>query len=113
MPLDHAVAVVLDGSLLVIGGILNGRPSSTLWRLDPGSGSATRAGTLPEAVSIPAAAVLGGERLRDGRRSAENARHRGADHPEDGRPVQVTRPVLPGLGRHGRPMGAVGPGRFG
>lgn len=60
MPLDHAVAVVLDGSLLVIGGMLNGRPSSTLWRLDPGSGSATRAGTLPEAVSIPAAAVLGG-----------------------------------------------------
>lgn len=58
--LDHAVALVLNGTVLILGGISNGQPSAAMWRLDPATGTVVPAGTLPVAVSMPAAVAVGG-----------------------------------------------------
>jgi len=58
--LSHAAAVVVDGTLLVAGGLVGGHASSTIWRLDPATASVVPAGTLPETVSMPGAAAIAG-----------------------------------------------------
>lgn len=58
--ISHAAALVVDGTLLVVGGLVGGHASSTIWRLDPATASVTPAGTLPEEVSMPGAATVGG-----------------------------------------------------
>lgn len=58
--LSHAAAVVVDGTVLVAGGLVGGHATSTLWRLDPATATVVPAGSLPEAVSMPGAAAVGG-----------------------------------------------------
>ncbi len=58
--LSHAAALVVDGTLLVVGGLVGGHASPAMWRLDPATARVAPAGSLPEAVSMPGAAAAGG-----------------------------------------------------
>jgi N-acetylneuraminic acid mutarotase len=53
--LSHAASTVLDGRILVIGGL----SSDEIWAFDPERASITRVGRLPYPVSDAAAVVIG------------------------------------------------------
>ncbi len=56
---SHAAAVVLGGSVYILGGEASGSATDRTWRFDPGSGKVTAAKPLPLAVSGGAVAVSG------------------------------------------------------
>jgi N-acetylneuraminic acid mutarotase len=59
--LSHASAVVLRGSVFVLGGYVdNSRLSDQILRFDPVTGASTDVGALPAAVSDGAAVAVGG-----------------------------------------------------
>ena len=53
--LSHAASMVIDGHILVIGGV----SSDVIWSFDPGLARLTQVGRLPYAVSDAAAVVIG------------------------------------------------------
>jgi hypothetical protein len=60
-PVSRAVALVSGSDVVVLGGLATGDTStSTVWQLAPGSGTATRVGSLARAVHDAAGALLGG-----------------------------------------------------
>ncbi len=63
-PVSRAVVLATGNELLVLGGLTTGDVSTAdIWRLSPGTGSATRVGTLSTAVHDAAGAYLGGRAL--------------------------------------------------
>jgi hypothetical protein len=59
-PTDHASAVVLGGSVYVIGGDVAGVPSRRILSFEPDSGAVRVAGRLPIAIADAASAVVAG-----------------------------------------------------
>lgn len=63
--IGHATAVVLGGSLFVLGGRVAGSPSAAIWRIDTADASGTPtatavpAGHLPQALSDAGSVVVG------------------------------------------------------
>jgi hypothetical protein len=58
--LSDAVALVLDGRLIVAGGRAGGRAQDAVWDLDTTTGAVTRIGRLPAPVADAAGVVVGG-----------------------------------------------------
>ncbi|HEX8752140.1 MAG TPA: kelch repeat-containing protein [Solirubrobacterales bacterium] len=56
---SHAAAVVLGGSIYVLGGEAGETPTNSTWRFDPASGRVTAAAPLPGPVAGGAAATVG------------------------------------------------------
>ena len=59
-PVSHAAAVVLDGSIYLLGGRRNGAASDQILRFDPARGVAVRAGHLASPVFDGAAGTVSG-----------------------------------------------------
>jgi DNA-binding CsgD family transcriptional regulator len=59
-PRTHAAAVAIDNAVYLIGGLIDGTPTGSGTRLDPGAGEWTMLAPKPTAVSEIQAAVLGG-----------------------------------------------------
>ena len=59
-PLSHTTAVVLDGSVYLLGGFVNNVVSGVVLRVDLPAGTSAVVGMLPAPVSDAAAAVVGG-----------------------------------------------------
>ncbi|MGH9302672.1 MAG: hypothetical protein ACRD0E_12430, partial [Acidimicrobiales bacterium] len=47
-------------TIVIMGGVVGGKPSAAIWRLDTTNNTLVPAGTLPYAVSMPGAATVGG-----------------------------------------------------
>ena len=58
--LTDAVALVLDGRLIVAGGRAGGRVQDAVWQVDTTTGAVTRIGRLPAPVADAAGVVVGG-----------------------------------------------------
>ena len=58
--LTDAVALVLDGRLIVAGGRAGGRVQDAVWEVDTTTGAVTRIGRLPAPVADAAGVVVGG-----------------------------------------------------
>jgi N-acetylneuraminic acid mutarotase len=58
-PLSHAGALVLGGSIYVLGGEANGAVSDRIWRFEPASRKLVPAGHLPSPVTGGAATAVG------------------------------------------------------
>jgi hypothetical protein len=59
-PVSHAAAVVLDGTIYLLGGRRNGAASDQILRFDPARGVAVRAGHLASPVFDGAAGTVSG-----------------------------------------------------
>jgi len=58
-PLSHASAVVLGGSVFVLGGFVSDQPSTQILRFDPATAGVTTAGALAASLTDGAAVVIG------------------------------------------------------
>jgi outer membrane protein assembly factor BamB len=56
---SHANALVLGGSIYVLGGEANGTPTDRIWRFEPGHRNVVAAGRLPRPIAGGSAAVIG------------------------------------------------------
>jgi outer membrane protein assembly factor BamB len=59
-PLGHASALMLDGTVFIVGGRTTAGTSRRIWSVNPDTGAVAPAGKLPYAVSDAGAAVLDG-----------------------------------------------------
>ena len=56
---SHANALVLGGSIYVLGGEAGGTPSDRIWRFEPGHVNVVAAGRLPRPIAGGSAAMIG------------------------------------------------------